>query len=57
MHEAGKPEMVVDLLDADGLAGEDQTEIDLAAIEADAAARGDGDRLVVEGVVELGRPR
>lgn len=33
MHEAGGPEMVVDLLDADRLAGEDLAEVDLLAVE------------------------
>jgi hypothetical protein len=46
--------MVVDLFDADGLAGEDLAEIDLPAVEADAATAGDGDGLVVEGIVEVG---
>ena len=33
-----EPYLVADLLDADALAGEDDAEIDLLAIEADAAA-------------------
>ena len=36
-----------------GATGEDQAEIDLLPIEADAAACGDGDSLVVERVVEV----
>ena len=47
--------MVLDLLDADGLPGEDLAEIDLLPLEADAPAGGDGDRLVVERIVELGQ--
>ena len=34
---ADQPNAVVSLLDADGLAGEDLTEIDLLVIEADSA--------------------
>jgi hypothetical protein len=55
VHEAGEPEVVVDLLDADRLTSEDQAEVDLVVLEADAPAGGDGDGLVVEGVVELGQ--
>lgn len=40
--------MVFDLFDADGLTGEDQTEIDLLPFVADASACCDGDRLVVQ---------
>src|SRR5687767_5711429 len=47
--------MVIDLLDADRLAGEDLAQVDLEAVEADAPACGDGDGLVVEGIVELGQ--
>lgn len=51
--------MVVRLLDADGLAGEEVTEVDLVAIKVDAAAGGDGDGLVVNGgsqaLADLGR--
>jgi hypothetical protein len=42
--------------DADDLAGKELTEIDLLAVEADAAARGHGDGLVVEGMVEVWQP-
>jgi len=41
------------LFDADGLAGKELTGIDLLAVEADAAARGHGDGLVVAGIVEV----
>ena len=47
--------MLVNLFDADLLAGEDLAEIDLLPVEADAAAAGDDDGLVVEGIVELGQ--
>jgi len=43
--------MVFDLFDADGLTGEDQTEIDLLAPVTDASACCDGDCLAVERVV------
>ena len=50
--------LLVDLLDADVLTGEDGAEVDLAAAEADAAAVGDGDGAVVERVVRARcRPR
>jgi len=38
VHEADEPNLVAHLFDADSLAGEDQAEIDLLAIEADAAS-------------------
>ena len=53
VHEADEPNLVADLFDADALTSEDQAEIDLLPIEADAAACGDGDSLVVERVVEV----
>ena len=52
VHEAGRPDMVLGLFDADGLTGEDEAEVDLFAIVADAAAGGDGDGLVVKRIVE-----
>lgn len=45
--------MVFDLFDSDGLPGEDQAEIDLLSLVADAAACCDGHGLVVERIVEL----
>ena len=45
--------MLVDLFDSDGLAGEDLAEVDFLAVEADAAAGGDGDRLVVERIIQI----
>lgn len=53
VHEADEPYVVVGLLDADGLSGEDLAEGDLLAIVADAAAGGHGDGLVMEGVLEV----
>ena len=55
VHEADEPYAVVGLLDADILAGEDRAEIDLSPFESDAAAGGDGDCLVMEGIFELGQ--
>ena len=48
IHEGDEPNEVADLFDADALAGEDGAEIDSLAIEADSAACGDGDDLIVE---------
>ena len=45
--------MLVDLFDSAGLAGEDLAEVDLLAVETDAAAGGDGDRLVVEWIIQV----
>ncbi|WP_192252378.1 hypothetical protein [Mesorhizobium caraganae] len=53
IHEAAQPDVVLDLFDADGLAGEDDTEVDLLAIVADAAAGGDDDGLVVKRIIEV----
>jgi hypothetical protein len=52
VHEADEPNALFDLFDADGLAGEDQAEIDFAVIEANPAAGCDGDGLVVEWVLQ-----
>ena len=57
MHEADEPDVLVGLLDADGLSGEHGTEIDLALLVADTPAGGDDDGLVVKRIIELGRPR
>jgi len=53
VHEGDEPDVLVDLLDADFLAGEDGGEVHLLALVADAPASGDGDGLVVERVFEL----
>ena len=47
-------QMVFDLFDPDSLTSKDQTKIDFLALVADAAARGDGNGLIVERVVEIG---
>jgi len=48
VHEADEPNVLAHLFDADALTGEDDAEIDLLPIEADAPACGHGDGLVVE---------
>ena len=57
IHKADQPELVAHLFGADALAGQDDAEIDLLPIEADAAACGHGDGPVVERIIESGRPR
>ena len=52
-HEADDPNAVVELLDADALAGEHGRDIDLLSMHADAAAGGDEDVAVVEGVCNV----
>ena len=53
VHEGHQPDFIGDFLDADVLTGKDRAEVDLAAAEADAAALGDGDRAIVQRVLEL----
>jgi len=55
VHEGDEPDALVDLFDCNHLAGKDLAQVDLAGVEADAAASGDDNGLVVEGVVELGQ--
>jgi hypothetical protein len=55
VHEGDEPNVLAHLFDADALAGEDEAEIDLLPIEADATACGHGDDLVVERVIEIGQ--
>jgi hypothetical protein len=45
----------VHLFDADCLASEDLTEVDLFATQTDAAATGDHNGFVVQGVIEVGQ--
>jgi len=54
VHKADEPDAVVDLFDADGLASQAGTEIDLFAIKTQATAVGDHDRLVVKRVMGIG---
>ena len=53
VHEADEPDFVGHLLDPDLLAGEDGAEMDLLTSEADPATLRDGERLVMEWLVEL----
>jgi ABC-type uncharacterized transport system substrate-binding protein len=53
VHKADQPNLVAHLFDTNALAGEDDAEIDLAAIEADAAACGHGGGSIVEWIIEL----
>jgi len=55
VHEGDEPDFLAHLFDAHLLPGEHCAEINFLPIEADAPARGHGDALVVEGVVELGQ--
>jgi hypothetical protein len=48
-----EPNSIAHLLDADVLAGEHLTQVDLALADADAAAMSDGDRAVLKRVLEL----
>jgi len=53
IHKADEPDIVVNFFDADSLAGKDRAEVDFFVAETDAAAAGDHDGLVVEGVVDV----
>ena len=53
IHKGNEPDFIAYLLDADVLTGEHGAEIDLAPADADAAALGDGDGAVVEGILKL----
>ena len=53
IHKADEPTAFFDLLDTDGLAGEDLAEIDLFARVNDTPAAGDVDGLVVEKIVKF----
>ena len=48
-HRGDEPDAVAHLLDADLLTSRGLAEIDFAAVEADAPAGSDGDRLIIEG--------
>ena len=51
LQEGDLPDLVLDLSDAHGLAGEGGREVDLASADADATAAGDADSAIVERVV------
>lgn len=50
MHEGHEPYFLADLLDADILSGEDLTEIDFSAADANAITGGDRDRAIMQRV-------
>ena len=54
-HEADDPNTLVDLLDAEALAGEDGFDVHPFAMHANAAAGGDEDVAVVQRIGELGQ--
>src|SRR5690625_3629312 len=55
IKEADLPDLVVDLSQAEDLAGEDLAEVDLALADADASAARDPHGFLVEGVGRFGR--
>jgi hypothetical protein len=54
VDEADEPNSLVDLLDAEALSGKDGGDINFLSVQADAAAGGDEDVSVVEGIFEVG---
>jgi hypothetical protein len=53
IHEADEPDAIVDFLDSHRLTSQASAEIDLLAIQTQAAAAGDDDSFVVERVVRF----
>ena len=51
MHEAYDPDALVDLFDPNALTCQDVRQVDLLAVHADAAAGGDQQIAVVQGIV------
>src|SRR5260370_41614978 len=56
IHKADQPDTVMNFFDADGLAGKDGTEVNFFAAQADAAATGNYDGLVVKRIIDIGQP-
>ena len=56
VHEACEPNAVVDFLDTECMASKDGLDIDVFAMQADAAARRDQNITVVERVSQLRQP-
>src|SRR5215468_4145557 len=56
IHKAHQPDVVVNLLDADGLSSKDLAEVDFFVAQTDAATAGDHDGFVVEGIVDVRQP-
>jgi hypothetical protein len=50
VHEAGEPNAVVDLLDAEPLTGQHGGDVDPLAMQAEASAGGDDDVPIMEGI-------
>src|SRR5499433_4130217 len=55
IHKADEPDVVVNLLDADGLTGKALAEVDFFVPQTDATAARDHDGFVVEGIVDVGQ--
>jgi len=53
VHETDEPNAVADFLDTKSLAGEHGRDVDLFAVQAEAAAGGDETLAVVEGIFEV----
>src|SRR5215469_7574985 len=56
IRKTHQPEVIVNLLDADGLSRKDPAEIDCFVAQTDAATAGDHDGFVVEGIVDVRQP-
>jgi hypothetical protein len=57
VHEAHQPDLLGNLLDADLLASEHVTQVDLAPRDADASAGGHGNRAIVERIFQITQAR
>jgi len=57
IHKADQPDVIVNFLDADRLAGKDGAEVNLFVAQAEAAAIGDDNDFVVEGIIDIGQSR
>jgi hypothetical protein len=53
VHKADQPDFIAELFDADVLAGKHRAQVDLASPNADAAAAGDRDGAIEEGVFQI----
>ena len=55
MHEGDLPNAFVDFLDAEPLSSQHGGDVDLLSVHTDAAAGGDEDITVMEGIVDVGQ--
>ncbi len=55
IHKSDQPDIVVNLFNADSLAGEDLAEVDFRGAQTDSAAACHHDSFVVERVVDVGQ--